>query len=491
MKRQLAVAIVATLASLAVSSCATNPASGKQNVVLSSVKGEKEQSRRYYEQIIRAYGLYEDQALQDYVNSVGQRVAMSSDLPDWEFKFTVLDDDSVNAFTTGGGYVYVHRGLLQYMTSEAELAAVLGHEIGHNTARHPARQQTRGVLASVLATGAAIMTGSGAVAELANIGGTAWLQGYGRDNEMEADRLGLKYATKAGYRPEAMGEVFKVFKAQESFELSRAKEEGREPQIYHGVFASHPAPDERSVQAAKGAANITTEPAGGWVDNKEAFTRAIDGLPYGSSRAQGIVRDNRFYHADMGITLAFPRGWHIDNERDRILAYTKNKDAIMQITTAARSEKKAPREFLLGELKGASFLHGEEISVNGMEGYSVVTRSGSPLDGGEGPVRWAVLYRDKTAFLFAGASRSGTAGLPADDGLFMSSIQTMRSLKPSEYPLAQPYRIKVIRADEGTKLDEYAKSVPVEKYQKEELQLLNGLYPNGKIQPGQYLKVIE
>lgn len=496
MKRQLAaVAVLAqaclALVCLALAGCATNPVTGKPNVVVGSQQGEKEQSRRYYQQIIQAYGLYEDQALQDYVNSVGQRVAKNSHLPDWDFKFTVLDDESVNAFTTGGGYVYIHRGLLSYMTTEAELAAVLGHEIGHVTARHPARRQTRSVLASVLATGAAIMTGSGAVAQLANIGAEAWLQGYGRENEMEADRLGLEYATKTGYNPEAMGHVFKVFKAQETFELQRAKDEGREPQLYHGVFSSHPAPGDREVQAAKGAANITEAPAGGWIDNRDAFMRAIDGLPYGSSRAQGIVRDNRFYHADMGITMAFPRSWHIENERDRILAYTRTKDAIMQITTAPRPEKKAPREFLIGELKGQSFMKGQELSVNGMEGYTVVTRRGSPLDGGEGPVRWAVLYRDKTAFLFGGASRSGTAGLPADDGLFQSSIQTLRNLRPAEYPLAQPYHLKIIKADEKTKLDDYVKYVPVEKYKKEELQLLNGLYPNGKIQPGQYLKIVE
>ena len=490
MKRRLAVVVIAALTVFA-AGCATNPANGSKNVVLGTQKGEIEQSRRYYQQIIQAYGLYEDQAVQDYVSKVGNKVARHSDLPDWEYHFTVLDDDSVNAFTTGGGYVYVHRGLLSYMTSEAELAAVLGHEIGHITARHPARQQTRGVLASVAAIGAAIMTGNGAVAQLANIGAEAWMQGYGRENEMEADRLGLLYATKSGYNPEAMGRVFKVFKAQEGFELKRAKDEGREPQIYHGVFSSHPSPDERSVQAAKGAANITDTPEGGWIENTEPFMKAIDGLPYGSSRAQGIVRDNRFYHADMGITLAFPRGWHVDNERDRILAYTRNKDAIMQITTAPRAEKKTPREFLLGELKGASFMKGEELRVNGMEGYTVVTRHGSPLDSGEGPVRWAVLYRDKTAFIFGGASRASGAGVPADDGLFVSSISTMRNLKPAEYPLAQPYRLKVIQADEKTKLDDYTKQVPVEKYQKEELEMLNGLYPNGKIQPGQYLKVVE
>src|SRR6185437_6828409 len=141
------------------------------------------------------------------------------------------------------------------------------------------------------------MTGSPAVAEMADVGAEAWITGYGRENEMEADRLGLEYATKTGYRPEAMGNVMKAFKAQEHFELDRAKEEGREPMIYHGVFADHPAPDEREVQAAKGAANITTEPVGGWIDNRDAYLKAIDGLPFGSSREQGIVRDNRFYHA--------------------------------------------------------------------------------------------------------------------------------------------------------------------------------------------------
>jgi predicted Zn-dependent protease len=491
MFRKLIIAAAAALAGLVVAGCASNPATGKKDVVFTSTKSEIEQARRYYEQIVRFYGLYEDQAVQDYVQRVGERVAKASDLPEREFKFVVLDDESVNAFTTGGGYVYVHRGLLAYMNSEAELAGVLGHELGHVTARHPARQQTRGILASVLAAGAAIATGSSAIAQMANIGATAWMQGYGREAEMEADRLGLEYATKAGYHPEGLGNAFKVFKAQETFEINRAKAEGREPQIYHGIFSSHPPPDARMIQAAKVAANIVDTPPEGWIENHDEFMKMIDGLPYGSSRAQGIVRDNRFYHADMGITMAFPRGWTIENHRDRILAYTRAKDAVMQVTLDPRPEKESPREFLLKKLKGASFARGEELSVDGMEGYAVITRNGSPLDGGQGPVRWAVLYRGKSAYVFGGASRSVANGMPVDDGLIMSSIQTLRALRPSEYPLAQPYRIKVIKADENTKLDEYAKNVPVERYKKEELQLLNGVYPNGKIEPGRYIKVIE
>jgi predicted Zn-dependent protease len=156
-----------------------------------------------------------------------------------------------------------------------------------------------------------------------------------------------------------------------------------------------------------------------------------------------------------------------------------------------RPEKRGPREFLLEYLKGMSISKGEALNVNGMEGYTVVSRRGSPLDGGEGPVRVVVLYRGKQTFLIQGASRSGNGSVPADDGLFMSSVQTMRDLKPSEYPLAQPYRIKVIKATEQTKLEDYVKNVPTDGYQKEQLQMLNGLYPNGKIKPGQYLKVIE
>ncbi|TLZ55116.1 MAG: peptidase M48 Ste24p, partial [Gammaproteobacteria bacterium] len=111
MRRTLATAVACALA-LAGVSCATNPASGTRHVVFTTVKSEQEQARRAHEEIKRIYGLYQDQAVQDYVQMIGTRVARNTPIADWDFKFFVLDDDEINAFTTGGGYVYVHRGLL-------------------------------------------------------------------------------------------------------------------------------------------------------------------------------------------------------------------------------------------------------------------------------------------------------------------------------------------------------------------------------------------
>src|SRR5256714_950492 len=198
------------------------------------------------------------------------------------------------------------------------------------------------------------------------------MQGYGRDQESEADRLGLEYAARSGYRPEAMGNAMKVFKAQESFELTRAKDEGRDPNIYHGVYSNPPAPDERIVQATLGAANIAAVPRGGWIDNRDEYLKAIDGLPYGSSREQGIVRDNRFYHAGMKLTMAFPKGWRVQNERDRLLI-TKKKELLMQLTGGKRPEKLSPRGFLLQKLPGAAISRGEGLSGNGREGLPATT----------------------------------------------------------------------------------------------------------------------
>ena len=268
--------------------CANNPATGGKNVVMGSMEGEKKTVQRNHQEIVKGLGLYDDQATQEYVNIVGQRVALASDMPEEEFKFFVIDDENINAFTTGCCNVYVNRGLLVNLNSEAELAGVLGHEIGHVTARHPARRQTRGMAASLGAMAAAILSRARTQSASSPASAAAWMMGYGRENEMEADRLGHKYMVKAGYNPASLGNVFSMFQAGDKFERQRAAAEGREPRLYHGVFSSHPAPDERAIQAAKGSTNIKDAPPQGWIDRHDEYLMTINGIAYGSSKAQGI-----------------------------------------------------------------------------------------------------------------------------------------------------------------------------------------------------------
>jgi predicted Zn-dependent protease len=480
----------ALFAAVALAACATNAATGGRNVVFTSMEAEVEQSRRWYDEIVRYYGVYEDQAIQDYVNAVGQRIARNSDLPDMEWTFLVVDEGSINAFTTGGGYVYIHRGLLAYLNSEAELAAVIGHEIAHVTARHPARGQSRGIGANLGVLAAIILTGNAALADIASVGASAWVQGYGREAETEADAIGMKYMVRAGYDPAAARNVFETFKAQEAFEINAARAEGRQPRIYHGVFSSHPAPDARAIAAARNAAAVAA-PENGFATNRNLYMQAIDGLAFGTSRAQGVVRDNRFYHADMGLTLAFPRGWVIENHKDRLFAYTPNQETMLQLMVDPRPANQSPREFLIEKLKGADLVGGESVTINGMDGYMVLTRNGSPIDNGEGPIRFIVLYRGGSAFTYAGVSRSSRRGVPEADGLFRSVAETTRELRASEYALAEPYRLKIMRATAGTRLAEYAEQIPAQKYKREELELINAVYPNKALPVGEYIKIVE
>jgi len=190
-------------------------------------------SRKAHEQILKAYGVYADQGLQDYINELGQRIARRSTLPDAEWVFVVLDDDSINAFTTGCCFVYLHRGLLLHLNSEAELASVIGHEIAHATARHGAERMSQGLLvqaglaAGAIAAGVSGRDSASTQALLGALGAGATLGvilPFSRLQETEADRLGLTYMARAGYDPRAARDLW-VRMAEASAKMGRSTPE--------------------------------------------------------------------------------------------------------------------------------------------------------------------------------------------------------------------------------------------------------------------------
>ncbi len=473
---------------LALGGCATNPVTGRSDIVTMSAAQEVEIGRKMHPQILQQYGRYSDEVLQAYVNDLGQRIAAASHLPDLQFTFTVLDSEEVNAFALPGGYVYVTRGILAYLNSEAELAAVLGHEVGHVTARHAVRQQSGAAAAGVGATLIGVLTGSGDLANLANYAGTALVRGYGRDMELEADSIGAEYLVRLGYAPEAMIDVVRLLKNQEMLEVQIARQEGREPRVYHGVFSTHPDSDTRLKEVVASAGKAGTGEAR--PDGRDAYLKRISGLPLGPSREQGVVRGSRFYHGTLGMTVAFPSGWAVQNLPRKVVATSPQKDAMLQLSATPPPPDVKPGELLARSLPGVPLSGAEPLEINGLSGYTAIARDVALPWGNRGPARYAVVYYNGLAYVFTGATRLSSA-LGASDPLFMSSIKTFRRLRDNELKLAEPNRIRLIKATPQTRIAALAGASPIEKYPTERLRLLNDLYPDKEPTPGQWLKVVE
>ncbi len=479
------VAVLVVCAGNGLSGCAVNPVSGHNDFVMLSESQEIAEGRDANPKILEQYGVYDNPALQAYVQKVGADVAAHSHRSNLIYRFTVLNSTEVNAFALPGGYVYITRGLLAYLNTEAELAAVLGHEIGHVTARHAVRQQSAaaatGLFGSVLAAGVGIQ----GTQDLFNVLGSALLQGYGREHELEADRLGAEYLARSGYDPHAMIEVIDILKNQEQFEVQQAKEEGREPHVYHGVFASHPGNDQR-LQEVVGAADRFRSPAATRV-NREGFLHEIDGLTYGDSERDGIRRGNHFYHAGLGFAVDFPAGWKLDNQAKALLATAPNGVAMLQLTTEDLNERIAPRDYLRERLKITDLRNGEAISDNGMSGYTGITDGKSPF--GTRPIRITVLYYNTNAYVFFGAAKDADRAY-AYDRDFLAAARSFHPITAQERSLAHELKIHLQRAGVGTRFEDLARNSPISDHPLEQLRLINGLYPNGEPVPGSWVKVV-
>jgi predicted Zn-dependent protease len=468
--------------------CATNPVTGNKDVVMMSEAQEIDIGKKMHPQILQQYGRFDDEGLQQYVSDIGQRLAKQSHRPDLQYTFTVLDSADVNAFALPGGYIYVTRGIMAYLNSEAELAAVLGHEIGHVTARHSVRQQTGATAAGVGAMVVGILTGSADLANVANTAATALVRGYGRDMELEADQIGAEYLNRVGYEPEEMIDVVRLLKNQEMLEVQMAKQENRKPRVYHGVFSTHPDNDTRLKEVVRAAAKVQN--AEDRPDNRDAYLAAINGMPMGDSRAQGIVRGSRFYHGDLGFTLAFPTGWVVENQQSSVVAYPESKEALIKVSAAAPPQGVGPKEFLGRLLQGTPTTASAPLDVNGLSGYTATVRSTSLPWGNQGPARVAVVYYNNLAYVFHGATRQA-AGLASFEPVFSSSVNTFRRLRDNEFPQAEPDKIRVVRATQGSTIEQLARNSPIKKYPVERLRLLNDLYPDKQPVAGQRLKIVE
>ncbi|WP_444883763.1 M48 family metalloprotease [Microbulbifer sp. PSTR4-B] len=468
--------------------CAFNPATNRPDLVLMSEDKEISIGKEMHEKLIESTPIYQDPVLTAYVDHVGQKVAAASDRPDIKYHFTIIDSQDINAFALPGGYVYINRGLLTYLHSEAEMAAVLAHEIGHITARHAVRQKTAATGASAASVLSVLVTGSRVVGDAANLWSTAAVKGYGREMELEADRFGAQYMFKAGYDPTAMLNVIGILKDQEIFARRRARVEGKKPQTYHGVFSTHPRNDIRLQEVVKAAGTLPEESK----DVKVAYYREkTDGLVYGDNARQS--NKNRFNHKRLGFSLLFPDGWTVANQRSSIVGTAPDQSATITIKVAKR-EGNQPADMALREQYDLRKLEQDEkLNQYRLEGHTgkvpPLEKNNIDLD------RVAIIYYGSRQFMLEGkvanASSQKKDDLEHYDTLFLTSIRSFRPLRETDIVEKDIRRLRYVKATEKTTFSSLARHMEIGEYAEEQLRLLNGYYPRGEPEPGEWIKIIQ
>ena len=468
--------------------CAINPVSGAPDVVFMSESSEINIGSGNDAKIREKYGVYETPELQTYVNQVGQKLAAQSHRPGLSYHFTVLDSPAVNAFALPGGYIYVTRGILAYLNSEAELAAVLGHEIGHVTARHGVRQYTAATATGFVGAIIGVATGIGATQDLFNnVFGNAILSGYGRDHELESDRLGAEYLARAGYDPQAMINVIGVLKHQEEFEIKRATAENRPPRIYHGVFASHPSADKRLQQVVGEADRFKTLSTP--VSARAEYLKQIDNLLFGEAARGGVRRGNHYYHRDFNFALSLPEGWEIEFDSYHVLrAVSRDKQAKLQIESEVQAPELTAKEFLNARMKVSELDQAGPVKGQALTSYTGVVPESPTL--GTNKTRAAVVYFNNRHFLFQGTAQDPGA-FAVNDPLFLATARGLRALTDKEKRLAGGLRLRTARATTGDTFATLAQKSAQVPYSESILRLINNLFPDGEPKAGELIKIIE
>jgi predicted Zn-dependent protease len=461
--------------------CAVNPATGKTDFVMLSEEQEIDLGRNYAQEIARQYPRYADEKLQAYVQRVGERVARNSHRGNLDYRFTVIDSPDINAFAIPGGHIYIHRGLLAYLSSEAELAAVLGHEVGHVTARHSVRQQSQSTAWGLFGQAMAIGTGVGAAGDVTNALGNAFVRGYGRDMELEADGFGAQYLARSGYDPQAMIEVVKVLKSQEDFARDEALAKGQEvaPAGYHGLFDTHPDNDTRLRQVVAAATPLAS---GQGEVGRDTYLKMIDGMPFGDSAEAGVRRGQRFYHLGLDFTLGMPQGWELINRPDALIVHSADQQAFLVMSMESQTQALDSAQYIRRRTGGQGLVQQQSFRQAGLD----VTTGVLP---GSGAKRVAVVMRGRDAFLFVGAVK-GRASLASADERFMETVRSFRPLQAAERRLGEPRRLQLVRFEAGQSLEALSRQMAGEGDPLKRLRLLNGLYPTGQPLPGEWLKVV-
>ncbi len=475
-------------AAVALAACATTATAQRVRPGDPISPAEAQVGAQNHEALLQEFGGAMSGPQTDYVVRIGQGIAVQSGLatrPD-AFRVSLLNSSVNNAFAVPGGYVYITRQLVGLMNNEAELAAVLGHEVGHVAARHSARRERRATRNGLLGAGAAILSSVllGGNNPLGQQVSQAALQGsqlltlkFSRTQELEADNLGVQYLTGAGYDPHAMATLLSSLAAQNSLDAQLL---GQGNASMPAWASTHPDPASRVRNALTRAGSATG------VTNRETFLQRVDGLMYGDDPAQGAIEGNTFIHPDLRLSFSAPAGFYMVNSA-RAVSITGDAGRA-QFSTAQfdgnlENYVRAQFRALGGEQQQLAPQNLQRSTVNGLPALI----GGARVNNGQQEVDVTVIAYDfggGKAYHFASITPVGQAAV------FNPMFNSMRRVTAQEAAQVVPRALDVVTASRSDTVATLARRMAYTDGQEARFRVLNGLSGTATVVPGQQYKIV-
>ena len=457
--------------------CAVNPVTGKREFMLMTESDEIALGKQSDGQIVAMYGAYDDPELKKYISDIGTKMAKLTHRANLPYSFKVLDTPVVNAFAVPGGFVYFTRGILAYLNNEAEFAGVMGHELGHINARHSAKQYSRAQLANLgLGVGVALSEDFAKYAGFAQAGVGLLFLRFSRDNEREADNLGVEYSTKYGYDANGMATFFNT--------LNRMH-----PSSGGGLndwFSTHPNPFDRIGAIERDTKEWQQKvPQQNFLIRRNEFLRVIDGVVYGEDPRQGYVKDGMFYHPTLNFQFPVPGDWQVNNLPSQVQMQSKQQDsAILFSLSQGGTVQQAAQGFI--QQTNAHVTSSDGVRVNGLHAQRV--QSDIPSQKDTLRVLSYFIAKDQKIYVFHGLTSRNK--FSSYRNTFVQTMSKFGPVKNSKMLNVQPTRLAVKTVTTAGTLRSVLAKLGVAGDKLEEMALINGMTLEQRVEKGDLVKVL-
>jgi len=472
------------LTTLIVFSCAVNPVTGKRQIMLMSEEQEVQMGLTYDPQVVATFGEYRSDNLLNFISAKTKEMGTISHRPNLQYHIKILDSPVVNAFAVPGGYIYLTRGILAQLNNEAELMGVVGHEMGHITARHSVSQQTKQQLGQLLLIGGMIASQKFAqYAENALQGMQLLFLKFSRDDERQADALGVEYSSKINYDAHKMADFFQVLN-----KMSMAESQGGVPTF----LSTHPDPGDRYNSVNQLSTEWQTKlGTGDFKVNQDSYLQMIDGIIYGEDPRQGYVEGNTFYHPEMKFRFTYPAGWKYENTPTQVNMGPEDGKALMVFTLSPQKSLQSAADTTLAQL-GLTLLETKNTTINGLQAKATVSRqvNQDQSTGQQSSNLVLTYFIQYSPYIYVFHGVTAEADFNAYFNMMESSMKTFAKLTDPSKINVKPTKLLVRRVQRTTTLGNALASYNVPQAKLQEVALLNNMDLTSSVQTGKIIKVI-